>query len=129
MSKKTETTEIPQDALERIFHSPIRMAILSNLCSAGKGGLTFTELKQACDLTDGNLNGHLAALIADNVVKVTKEFIGLKPRSTIFLTKTGLDRFSEYLDALHVALKTAKAALPSANKKVSAAPSGVRARA
>ena len=35
----------------------------------------------------------------------------------------------EYLDALHVALKTAKAALPSANKKFAAVPSGIRARA
>ena len=48
----------PFEALERIFHEPSRMAIMSALCAAD-GGLTFNELKERCALTDGNLNRHL----------------------------------------------------------------------
>ena len=50
------------DALERLFHEPSRLAIMSALAAAERAGLTFTELKEQCRLTDGNLNRHLAAL-------------------------------------------------------------------
>lgn len=126
MRKQDEAADIPQEHLERIFHSPARMAILSALCAADRNGLTFTELRQTCDLTDGNLNGHLASLIDEEVVRIKKEFVGLRPRSTVFLTRTGLDRFTQYLDALTQALQTARAALPVSSRKA-AAPAGARA--
>lgn len=114
------------ETLERVFHSPGRMAIMSALCAAERSGLTFTELKQTCNLTDGNLNGHLGTLTDAGVVKIRKEFVNDKPRTTVLLTKAGLERFSDYLDALQQALKNAKAALPAA-KPAAASPSNARA--
>jgi DNA-binding MarR family transcriptional regulator len=122
----TKTPEILQATLEKIFHSPARMAIISALAAADKSGLAFSELKETCDLTDGNLSGHLNALTEEDVIKIKKEFVDNKPRTTITLTKTGLDRFSQYLDALQDALKAAKAALPAPARKASA-PAGARA--
>ena len=52
MSKEPAT-----NALERIFHEPNRLAIMSTLCAADEG-LAFTDLRDACGLTDGNLNRH-----------------------------------------------------------------------
>lgn len=46
------------DAIERVFHEPNRMSILSVLC-ASRGGMPFTELRDRCGLTDDNLNRHV----------------------------------------------------------------------
>ncbi len=125
----TKTPEIQHEALERIFHSPARMAIISALAAADKTGLAFSALKETCALTDGNLSGHLNSLVEEEVIKVRKEFVENKPRSTITLTKAGLDRFSQYLDALQDALKAAKAALPAPARKAAARPAGRAVRA
>ena len=96
-------------ALERLFHEPSRLAILSALCAA-RNGLSFTELRDACHLTDGNLNRHLKALEEDGVVKIHKAFVDDKPRTTVALTRDGLTRFSLYLDTLSAVLQDARRA-------------------
>ena len=104
------------ELLERIFHEPSRLAIMSALCAAEKG-MSFGELKEACDLTDGNLNRHLAVLSDADVVRIEKAFVDARPRTTIILTKTGLSRFMEYLDALTDVLKKARNAIPAEKRK------------
>lgn len=116
----------PFQALEKIFHEPNRLAIMSALCAASNG-LTFSELKEECGLTDGNLNRHLKVLKESNVVWVKKEFVADKPRTTVFITAKGLDRFSEYLEALSDVMKQTRAALPKQSKAPSASPLGKRA--
>ena len=54
-------TDNPYAHLERIFHEPGRLTIMSDLLGAPKG-LTFTELKKNSNLTDGNLSRHLKVL-------------------------------------------------------------------
>jgi len=103
------------DILERIFHEPSRMAIMSALCAA-EDGLTFTELKDSCGLTDGNLSRHLKTLEEFGAVRTEKAFVALKPRTTVRLTTAGLARFREYLDALEDVLEKARKALPTARK-------------
>jgi DNA-binding transcriptional ArsR family regulator len=102
----------PYEALERIFHEPNRLAIMSALCAADEG-LPFTELRDACGLTDGNLNRHLKVLDAAGVLRVKKVFVDAKPRTTVALSKKGLRRFSEYLEALNAVLVAAQAAMPA----------------
>lgn len=104
------------DALERIFHEPNRMAILSVLCAA-RGGLPFTELRDRCGLTDGNLSRHVKTLEEAGVVRCTKAFVDGKPRTTVTLTTSGTKRFQVYLDALAEALKQAKDALATEPKR------------
>lgn len=99
-------------ALERLFHEPNRLAILSALCAADQP-LTFTELRDACGLTDGNLNRHLAALEEAGVVTIDKQFVDRKPRTTVRMTATGLARFRGYLDSLAALLEETRAALPA----------------
>lgn len=92
------TTDTLYEALERVFHEPNRLAIMSVLC-ATREGLTFTDLKEACRLTDGNLNRHLKVLEEAGVVRMEKSFVAAKPRTTIFLSAVGTERFTQYLDA------------------------------
>lgn len=105
------------DALERVFHEPSRMAILSVLCAA-RGGVPFTVLRDQCRLTDGNLSRHVKTLEEAGVVRCTKAFVDDKPRTTVFLTASGSKRFQAYLDALTAVLKQAKAAMGSEARSV-----------
>jgi DNA-binding MarR family transcriptional regulator len=91
------------------------MAILSVLCAAPKG-MTFTELRDQCRLTDGNLNRHIKTLEEEGIVRCTKAFVKDKPRTTVFLTAAGAKRFQAYLDALTSVLKQAKGAMAAEKK-------------
>jgi predicted ArsR family transcriptional regulator len=63
-------------------------------------GLSFTDLQDACDLTDGNLNRHLHALAEVNVVSNLKRR-GTGRSLTIYrITKSGRQRFLAYVDEL-----------------------------
>ena len=107
----TANSDPAYDALERIFHEPNRLAIMSALCGAD-GGMTFGEIREMCRLTDDNLNRHLKVLEDDRVVKVSKTFVANKPRTMIALTAQGLKRFTEYLTALETVLEQARQAIP-----------------
>ena len=112
------TAANPYEALEKVFHEPNRLAIMSALC-AETGGITFVDLKSVCGLTDGNLSRHLKVLDEAGAVKVKKEFVGSKPRTTVNVTAKGVNRFNEYLSALSVVLNQAKKALPKKEKSMS----------
>jgi DNA-binding transcriptional ArsR family regulator len=112
MIKKQDSLKV----LEKIFHEPNRMAIMSVLCAAEKG-LSFNELKTACKLTDGNLSRHLKVIQQAGAVEIHKSFVADKPRTTVVISKSGLDRFGEYLGAIAEVLETARKALPAEKKK------------
>lgn len=106
---------IPVDSLERVFHEPNRLAILSTLC-ASDDPMSFTLLRDTCGLTDGNLNRHLKALEDAGVIRVRKSFVDRKPRTIISITSRGLDRFQQYVEALGTALKRARQSLPAGSR-------------
>jgi DNA-binding transcriptional ArsR family regulator len=103
----------PTTNLERLFHEPNRLALMSALASTGEEGLCFGELRVACRLTDGNLSRHLTALEEEGIVRVEKTFVDRKPRTTVTPTAAGLDRFAAYLTTLERVLAEARAALPA----------------
>ena len=70
-------------------------------------GLTFTELKTSCELTDGNLNRHLKALEEAKAVRIRKEFVANRPQTTVLLSKLGRTSFLQYLQALEAVLTDA----------------------
>ena len=49
------------DGLERVFHEKARLGIMTSLVGHPKG-LIFSDLKELCALTDGNLSRHLQVL-------------------------------------------------------------------
>lgn len=102
----------PFDNLKKIFHEPSRLAIMSAICAADHG-MTFKELKDACELTDGNLNRHLKVLVDAEAVTIEKKFVGVKPQTTVYLSDSGLEHFNSYLQALTEVLEQAKEALPA----------------
>lgn len=101
--------------MERIFHEPNRLSIMSAVCAADSG-ITFSELKEACGLTDGNLNRHLKVLAEAGAVKIDKAFVEGKPRTTVSISKKGLGQFNKYLEALSEVLDEARKAIPAEKK-------------
>ena len=62
--------------------------------------MSFNELKELLDLTDGNLASHLKALEKNEFVQVSKSFIGRKPNTTYSATSTGIKAFKAHIQAL-----------------------------
>ena len=98
--------ENPYESLDRVFHEPSRLAILSSLVGAG-GKATFVDIKNACDLTDGNLSRHLKTLEESGVIRIEKRFVHNRPRTTVRISKRGRTRFLAYLEALEEVLAAA----------------------
>jgi DNA-binding transcriptional ArsR family regulator len=97
------TPDNPYSRLERIFHEPGRLTIMSNLLGAIQG-LTFTELKTACELTDGNLSRHLTSLEQAKAIRIEKSFVRNRPQTMVTLTQQGREDFMAYLQALEAVL-------------------------
>jgi DNA-binding transcriptional ArsR family regulator len=102
----------PYAHLERIFHEPGRLTIMSNLLGA-PNGLTFAELKKTCELTDGNLSRHLKALEKANAVTIKKHFVRKRPQTMVALSKRGRKDFLAYLQALEAVLLDASSKVAS----------------
>lgn len=120
MTRKTDNL---YEALEKIFHEPNRLAIMSAVCAAEEGR-SFSDLREECGLTDGNLNRHLKVLREAGAIAIEKAFVDDKPRTTVKISRVGLDRFNEYLAALSQVLEAAKQALPAEKKDKVAIPLG-----
>ncbi|HEC03888.1 MAG TPA: ArsR family transcriptional regulator [Phycisphaerales bacterium] len=93
----------PYARLERIFHEPGRLAIMSGLLGS-PNGLTFAQLKKAGNMTDGNLSRHLKALEKANAVTIKKRFVKNRPQTMVALSKRGRKDFLAYLQALEAVL-------------------------
>ncbi len=86
-------------ALDRVFHERGRLAICTALV-ANAQGLPFTQLQEACNLTDGNLNRHLHALSEMGIVETRRTTGKGRPQTTVRITREGRERFLDYVDAL-----------------------------
>jgi DNA-binding MarR family transcriptional regulator len=74
------------------------MAIMSLLAAAPE--LSFTELRDTLNMTDGNLSVHLRTLQETGYVAVTKSFQDRKPLTTCSLTVAGREAFARYIEVL-----------------------------
>jgi DNA-binding HxlR family transcriptional regulator len=88
----------PISNLQKVFDSRIRLGIMSALMVNDK--LDFNALKELLGLTDGNLASHLKALELQDIIAVSKQFIGRKPSTTYQATGHGKDLFRLHLTAL-----------------------------
>lgn len=85
--------------LDRVLHEKARLGIMTSL-AVHPAGLRFTELKELCALTDGNLSRHLQVLEAAGLLTVTKGFAGRIPQTTVKLAARGRREFLKYLAEL-----------------------------
>ena len=84
--------------LQKVFESRIRLGIMSALMV--NDTLDFNALKELLGLTDGNLASHLKSLEQQEIIMVSKQFVGRKPSTTYKATEQGRDLFRQHLTAL-----------------------------
>ena len=123
MSKKDEN---PYDNLERIFHEPKRLAMIAAVAEAA-AGLSFSEIKEACGLTDGNLNRHLKLLEEEKIVITKKALAGSRARTIVRLSAAGRRKFVKYLESLEAALNQAAKSMGATAKGKASVLKGVTA--
>src|SRR6476659_10422698 len=87
------------DGIDRVIHEKARLSIVSSLASH-PNGLLFSDLKELCALTDGNLSRHLTLLADAGIVEVWKGTKNNRPQTLCRLTGEGRKRFLEYLSTL-----------------------------
>jgi DNA-binding MarR family transcriptional regulator len=88
----------PYLQLDRLIHEKRRLAIMSMLAASPE--LSFTELRDALGMTDGNLTTHIKALQQEGYLSVTKSFQNNRPLTTCSLTTAGRKAFAEYISLL-----------------------------
>lgn len=69
--------------------------------------VSYNDLKELLQLTDGNLASHLKSLEEAGAIKVSKGFIGRKTNTTYSSTTAGEQLFRQHLNALEQIIRKA----------------------
>lgn len=88
----------PASRLDETVHQRVRLGILGILSEAGRA--SFTYLRDALGVTDGNLSAHLQVLADAGLVQVDKEFVDRKPRTWVRATRRGRETFKSEMATL-----------------------------
>jgi DNA-binding MarR family transcriptional regulator len=92
--------------LDRIIHEKGRLAIMSMLAASTE--LSFTELRDALEMTDGNLTTHVRTLQEAGYVAVAKSYQQGRRLTTVSLTAAGRRAFADYVSLLERIIQQAK---------------------
>ena len=96
----------PSLQLDRVIHEKGRLAIMSMLAASPE--LSFTELREALGMTDGNLTTHIRTLQQTGYLSVTKSFQNNRPLTTCALTAAGRKAFTHYINLLEQIIRQNK---------------------
>jgi predicted ArsR family transcriptional regulator len=84
--------------LDPVLHQPVRTRLVAYL--AGRGEATFSELKKALAITDGNLEAHMKKLTAAGYIETERETGEGRPQTVYRLTALGRERLEDYVSTL-----------------------------
>ena len=91
---------------DKLIHERSRLAICSAL--AVHPTLSFTELRDLLNATDGNLSVHAAKLEEEGLLRCTKSFQGRTPKTSFQLTRKGKRALDRYLDHMEALIRTVR---------------------
>ena len=92
--------------LDRLIHEKGRLAIMSLLAASPQ--LSFTEMRDTLNMTDGNITAHMRTLQEAGYVSVTKAFQGGRPLTTYSITGQGRKAFTTYINLLEQIVRQTK---------------------
>jgi DNA-binding MarR family transcriptional regulator len=98
MAKKQKTARPTPNELDPLIHERLRLGILSALVV--QESLTFTELRDLLQTTDGNLSVQARRLETAGYVICDKKFEDRKPKSTYRISAAGRVALGDYLETL-----------------------------
>ena len=92
--------------LDKIIHERMRLGIVSALAANTK--LSFTDLKNLLNTSDGNISVHARKLEEARYVTCEKSFKGRMPLTEYSITKEGQKALERYLDHMEALIKAMK---------------------
>ncbi|WP_331765714.1 transcriptional regulator [Embleya sp. NBC_00896] len=95
----------PRHALDDIIHSPVRFSIMATLAAAEKA--EFAYVRDTVEVTDPVLSKQAALLEKAGYVKITKGYVGKRPRTWLSLTTRGCHAFTAHVEALRAITENA----------------------
>ncbi len=101
-----KAAENVSNGLDKVIHERMRLGIVSALAANEK--LSFTELKNLLNTTDGNISVHARKLEEAGYVTCEKSFKGRMPLTEYAITTDGraaLKRYLDHMEALISAMK------------------------
>ena len=73
--------------------------------AAAKEPVDFATMLDSLNLTKGNLSAHAQKLEEAKLIRVRKEFVGRKPRTTYVCTERGRSEVKNYLSKVEQLLR------------------------
>ena len=95
------------EGLDRVLHEKARLGILTALLNRPDGQL-FTQLKELCSLTDGNLSRHIQVLAEAGLIEIWKSRESGRPQTLVRMSKLGRKEFVAYLAELERVIRDAR---------------------
>lgn len=92
--------------LDRVIHEKGRLAIMSLLAASPE--LSFTELRDTLNMTDGNVNTHIRTLQEAGYVSVAKSYQNNRPHTACMLTPACCKAFGAYINLLEEIIQQTK---------------------
>jgi DNA-binding MarR family transcriptional regulator len=111
-NEKTPTLRVARAAenvsngLDKVIHERMRLGITSAL--AANERLSFTELKNLLDTTDGNISVHARKLEDAGYITCEKSFKGRMPLTEYKITRDGRKALEKYLNHMEALIKSMK---------------------
>ena len=94
--------------LDRLVHERIRLGLMSAL--AVNRTLSFSDLRDLLQTTDGNLSVHARKLEDAGYIACTKSFEGRFPKTEYQLTAKGRRALERYLDHMEALIQATRGA-------------------
>lgn len=95
--------ESVSNGLDKVIHERMRLGIISAL--AANVRLSFTELRNLLDTTDGNISVHARKLEDAGYITCEKSFKGRMPLTEYVITTEGRNALTRYLDHMEALIK------------------------
>ncbi|MBL8125948.1 MAG: transcriptional regulator [Blastocatellia bacterium] len=89
--------------LDKVIHERMRLGIISALAANEK--LSFSDLKNLLNTTDGNISVHARKLEDAGYVSMKKSFSGRTPLTEYNITASGREALERYLDHMEALIK------------------------
>jgi DNA-binding MarR family transcriptional regulator len=91
-------SEHPTNGLNDVVHQRHRLGILT--IAAESKRVEFGYLKDALELTGGNLSRHLTVLVEAGLLDMEKGYDGKRPKTWVSITRSGRQALADEIAAL-----------------------------
>ncbi|PYT00150.1 MAG: transcriptional regulator [Acidobacteria bacterium] len=91
------------ESLDKVIHERMRLGIISALAANEK--LSFGDLKNLLNASDGNISVHARKLEDAGYITCEKSFKGRTPLTEYAITKAGRAELGKYLDHMEALIK------------------------